>query len=157
MHLFRPAWTVSYPVMQPCVKPPAQVTAVVPVRNNNQGLIRRAKFTIEIDVINRAVRQRERPDQAGMGAHLEGDRAMLQAHPDLKLAVKGHTDNVGTPADNLKLSEARAKTVMAALVKEQGIDAGRLQAKGLGSTKPAAVNTTAEGRQNNRRVELVKV
>ena len=82
---------------------------------------------------------------------------MLQAHPDLKLAVKGHTDNVGTPADNLKLSEARAKAVMAALVKEQGIDAGRLQAKGLGSTKPAAVNTTAEGRQNNRRVELVKV
>lgn len=83
--------------------------------------------------------------------------AMLQAHSDLKLSVEGHTDNVGNPADNLKLSEARARAVMAALVKEHGIDAGRLQAKGLGSVKPVALNTTAEGRQNNRRVELVKI
>jgi outer membrane protein OmpA-like peptidoglycan-associated protein len=82
---------------------------------------------------------------------------MLKAHPELKLSVEGHTDNVGNPADNLKLSEARAAAVIAALVKNQGIDAGRLQAKGLGSTKPVALNTTAEGRQNNRRVELVKI
>jgi OOP family OmpA-OmpF porin len=83
--------------------------------------------------------------------------AMLQAHPELKLSVEGHTDNVGKPAENLALSEARAAAVTAALVRDYGADAGRLQAKGLGSSKPAGVNTTAEGRQNNRRVELVKI
>jgi outer membrane protein OmpA-like peptidoglycan-associated protein len=83
--------------------------------------------------------------------------AMLQAHPELKLSVEGHTDNVGAAVDNLKLSEARAAAVMAALIKDHAIDAGRLQAKGLGSAKPVALNATAEGRQNNRRVELVKI
>ena len=83
--------------------------------------------------------------------------AMLQAHPELKLSVEGHTDNVGKPAENLTLSEARARAVTAALVSDYRADAGRLQAKGLGSSKPAGLNTTAEGRQNNRRVELVKI
>ncbi len=82
--------------------------------------------------------------------------AMLQAHPELKLSIEGHTDNVGNPADNLKLSEARAAAVTAALVKNYAVDASRLQAKGFGSTKPVAPNTTVEARQNNRRVELVK-
>ena len=83
--------------------------------------------------------------------------AMLQAHAELKLSVEGHTDNVGNPAANLKLSEARAAAVTAALAKDYGIDAARLQSKGLGSTKPLGLNTTAEGRQTNRRVELVKI
>lgn len=81
---------------------------------------------------------------------------MLKEHPELKLSVEGHTDDVGNAAENLKLSEARAKAVTAALVKDHGVDAARLSAKGLGSTKPATPNTTAEGRQTNRRVELVK-
>lgn len=83
--------------------------------------------------------------------------AMLVAHPDLKLSVEGHTDNAGDAAANLKLSEARATAVRAALVKDYGIDGARLTSKGMGSTKPISPNTTAEGRQNNRRVELVKV
>jgi OOP family OmpA-OmpF porin len=83
--------------------------------------------------------------------------AMLAAHPELKLSVEGHTDNVGDAVANLKLSEARAAAVKAALVKDYGVDAARLTSKGLGSTKPLSPNTTAEGRQNNRRVELVKV
>jgi hypothetical protein len=83
--------------------------------------------------------------------------SMLQSHPELKLSVEGHTDNVGKAAENLALSEARAAAVTAALVRDYGADAGRLQAKGLGSSKPAGLNTTAEGRQNNRRVELVKI
>jgi OOP family OmpA-OmpF porin len=83
--------------------------------------------------------------------------AMLTAHPELKLSIEGHTDNVGSPADNLKLSETRAAAVKVALVKDYGIDASRLHSKGFGSTKPAGLNTTAEGRQNNRRVELVKI
>ena len=83
--------------------------------------------------------------------------AMLAAHPELKLAIEGHTDNVGNAAENVKLSEARAAAVKAILVKDHGVDGSRLQARGLGSSKPVAPNTTAEGRQNNRRVELVKI
>lgn len=83
--------------------------------------------------------------------------AMLAAHPELKLSVEGHTDDVGNAAANLKLSEARATAVTAALVKDHKIEAARLQAKGMGSTKPAVPNTTAEGRQTNRRVVLVKI
>jgi OmpA-OmpF porin, OOP family len=81
---------------------------------------------------------------------------MLKAHADLKLAVEGHTDNTGTAAANQSLSEKRAQAIVAYLKAEYGVAAERLQAKGLGQTRPAASNDTAEGRQQNRRVELVK-
>lgn len=80
----------------------------------------------------------------------------LKEHADLKLLIEGHTDNVGKAADNQKLSEARAEAVKQVLVSEYGIDAARLTVKGYGDTKPVADNKTPEGRQNNRRVELVK-
>jgi outer membrane protein OmpA-like peptidoglycan-associated protein len=82
--------------------------------------------------------------------------AMLKEHADLKILVEGHTDNVGQAASNLALSEKRAAAVKRYLV-EQGIAEDRLQSKGLGDTKPTAKNDTAEGRQQNRRVELVKI
>jgi outer membrane protein OmpA-like peptidoglycan-associated protein len=63
---------------------------------------------------------------------------------------------VGKPDANLKLSQARAEAVKAALAKEYGIAEGQLTAKGYGDTKPSTDNKTAEGRANNRRVELVK-
>jgi len=81
---------------------------------------------------------------------------LLTTNPSLKLTVEGHTDNVGTPAYNQRLSEARAKSVVAALT-AQGIDNRRLNAAGYGQTKPIADNGTDEGRAKNRRVELVKV
>jgi OOP family OmpA-OmpF porin len=81
---------------------------------------------------------------------------MLKAHSDLKLTIEGHTDNVGSAASNQTLSEKRAAAVKQFLVSSYGIDASRLSTKGFGSSKPAASNDTAEGRQNNRRVELVK-
>lgn len=82
--------------------------------------------------------------------------AMLNDHADLKLTIEGHTDNVGNAAANQTLSEKRAAAVVQ-YITEQGIDAGRLTSKGLGATKPADSNDTPEGRQNNRRVELVKM
>jgi OmpA-OmpF porin, OOP family len=82
--------------------------------------------------------------------------ATLKAHPELKVEVQGHTDNVGKPDANLKLSQARAESVKQALTSEYGVAEGQLTAKGYGDTKPAADNKSAEGRANNRRVELVK-
>ena len=81
---------------------------------------------------------------------------MLKDHPDLKLTIEGHTDNVGAAASNQALSEKRAAAVRQALIDTYQVDGARLQAKGLGQTKPAASNDTPEGRQSNRRVELVK-
>lgn len=82
---------------------------------------------------------------------------MLKAHADLKLRIEGHTDNVGDAAANQSLSERRAAAVKAYLVSKFGIDAARLESQGFGATKPVSSNETAEGRQNNRRVELVKL
>jgi OOP family OmpA-OmpF porin len=81
---------------------------------------------------------------------------MLKEHPELKLTIEGHTDNVGSAASNQALSEKRAAAVRQALVDSYQVDGARLQAKGLGQTKPAASNDTPEGRQSNRRVELVR-
>ncbi len=81
---------------------------------------------------------------------------MLKDHADLKLAIEGHTDNVGSAASNQTLSDKRAAAVRQFLIANYHVDAGRLSSKGLGSTKPAASNDTPEGRQQNRRVELVK-
>jgi OmpA-OmpF porin, OOP family len=81
--------------------------------------------------------------------------SLLQENADLKVSIEGHTDNVGTPAANKALSEARAKSVLGAVV-EGGVDAARLSAVGWGQEKPVADNRTEDGRAKNRRVEIVK-
>lgn len=81
---------------------------------------------------------------------------LLKNNPSLNLTVEGHTDNAGTPAYNQGLSDARAKSVVAALV-ANGIEGGRLKAVGYGQEKPIADNGTDAGRAKNRRVELVKM
>jgi OOP family OmpA-OmpF porin len=81
---------------------------------------------------------------------------MLTEHPDLKLAVEGHTDNTGTPASNLTLSQKRAQAIVNYLTTTFSVSASRLTPEGMGQTKPVKPNDTVEGRQANRRVELVK-
>lgn len=81
---------------------------------------------------------------------------MLQQYPDLRLRIEGHTDNTGSADVNMSLSQQRAESVVAYLT-GQGIDGSRLQAAGMGQTAPVADNATAEGRQQNRRVELVQL
>lgn len=82
--------------------------------------------------------------------------ATLKEHGDLKILIEGHTDNVGTASSNLALSDQRAAAVKAALVADFGLSADRITTKGFGDTKPSAPNTTAAGRAQNRRVEIVK-
>lgn len=82
--------------------------------------------------------------------------ALLREDPALRLSIDGHTDNTGDAAHNQRLSEARAKSVVAALT-AQGIEASRLEAKGHGQSQPVADNDTDEGRARNRRVELVRL
>lgn len=76
----------------------------------------------------------------------------LKKNPALRLEVSGHTDNTGSAVSNQLLSENRAKSVVSYLV-SKGIDAGRLQYKGYGDTKPIANNSSEEGKSQNRRTE----
>jgi len=77
------------------------------------------------------------------------------AHPELKLVIEGHTDNVGAPAANRKLSEERAAAVKAWLV-AKGAKSAQLATAGFGDTKPVADNGSDAGRASNRRVELAR-
>lgn len=79
--------------------------------------------------------------------------ATLQKYPDTNVLVEGHTDNTGTDAINQPLSEQRAQSVASALT-AQSVASSRITTKGYGSTQPVGDNTTAEGRQANRRVEV---
>ena len=82
---------------------------------------------------------------------------LLKEKTTLKVAIVGHTDMVGEPAANLKLSQARAQSVINALVAKYGIAGSRLSPFGAGSYAPVASNGTEEGRAKNRRVELVEL
>ena len=79
---------------------------------------------------------------------------ILEAYPGLKVQVEGYTDSVGTDALNQTLSENRASTVMGFLV-QQGVSADNITSKGFGKNDPVADNSTASGRQQNRRVNMV--
>ena len=78
---------------------------------------------------------------------------LLKDNPTVKIEISGHTDNVGKPADNLLLSNNRAKATVNYLA-SKGIAVQRLVAKGYGETKPTADNKTEEGRGKNRRTEM---
>lgn len=79
---------------------------------------------------------------------------LLQKNPEIKIRIEGHTDSMGRDDLNMKLSQARAESVMKYLIKK-GVTAERLEAKGYGETMPIADNTTPDGRAKNRRVEFV--
>lgn len=81
---------------------------------------------------------------------------MMNAHPELKFEVSGHTDSDGNDASNLNLSTERAIVVKNKLI-SLGISGDRLTTKGYGETNPISDNTTAEGKANNRRVEFLKI
>lgn len=92
--------------------------------------------------------------QASSQEQLNNVAAILKAYPNAHVKIGGYTDNTGGAAANLKLSDDRAKNVMAALV-AGGIDSSRLEAKGYGEEHPVASNATEEGRAQNRRISLL--
>lgn len=81
--------------------------------------------------------------------------AWLEANPDATIALVGHTDASGSLAANVALSERRAEAVAQALVDGYGVDRVRIAAEGVGFLAPRATNQTEEGRQKNRRVEVI--
>jgi formylglycine-generating enzyme required for sulfatase activity len=80
----------------------------------------------------------------------------LDNHPQMRIVIEGHTDNTGSVSLNQTLSEKRAQSIKAEIVK-RGIDPGRMETIGYGSSKPVADNGTAAGRTQNRRVTIKKL
>ena len=103
------------------------------------------------DVLFDTAKYTLRPEAREKLAKLSG---IVLAHPGLHLAVEGYTDSTGSDEFNQKLSEQRAGTVRDYLV-QQGLDQDAVSAAGFGKASPVADNSTAAGRQKNRRVEIV--
>jgi outer membrane protein OmpA-like peptidoglycan-associated protein len=123
-----------------------QLNQVLQTRDSARGLIVNMS-----DVLFDTGKATLRPGARERLAKVAG---IVLAYPDLHLEIDGHTDNVGSDAYNMRLSEARADAVRDYLSK-QGVQMNNLVAKGFGKTEPIASNTNAAGRQQNRRVELV--
>ncbi len=92
--------------------------------------------------------------QGGSQQSLDKLMQMLEAYPSMRIEIQGHTDSDGAAEQNLKLSQDRAVTVMQYLI-GKGIAPGRLEARGFGESLPIAPNTTAQGKQLNRRVMIL--
>jgi OmpA-OmpF porin, OOP family len=90
------------------------------------------------------------------GAYATLDRlaAALRQHPERKVLIEGHTDSVGSSENNQGLSERRARSVQVALTK-RGVEGNQITALGKGENFPMGSNDSADGRQSNRRVELI--
>ena len=123
-----------------------QLNSVLQTRDSARGLIVNMS-----DVLFATAQFTLKP---GAREKLSKVAGILLAYPGLKVEVDGHTDNVGSEEYNQNLSDQRAEAVRAYLV-AQGVLTGSVTAKGFGKNQPVGTNDTAEGRQINRRVELV--
>ncbi len=124
----------------------AQFNQVLETRDSDRGLVVNMG-----DLLFDVGKATLRPDAREKLARLSG---LVLAHPGLKLEAEGHTDATGSDSLNQRLSEQRAEAVRSYL-ETQGIATANLTAQGFGKTVPIADNTTAKGRQQNRRVEIV--
>jgi outer membrane protein OmpA-like peptidoglycan-associated protein len=124
----------------------AQLNQVLATRDSARGLIANMS-----DVLFRSGSFELLPAARERLAKVSG---IVLAYPTLHLAVEGHTDSVGGDEYNQNLSERRAEAVREYFV-QQGIPSAAVDARGFGKTEPIASNDTADGRQQNRRVELI--
>ncbi|HET9307913.1 MAG TPA: OmpA family protein [Candidatus Sulfotelmatobacter sp.] len=123
-----------------------QLNSILATRDSARGLIANMS-----DVLFRSGSFELLPAARERLAKVSG---IILAYPSLHLAVEGHTDSVGGDEYNQTLSERRAQSVRDYFV-QQGISSASVEAHGFGKTEPIATNDTPEGRQQNRRVELV--
>jgi outer membrane protein OmpA-like peptidoglycan-associated protein len=123
-----------------------QFNRILSTRDTPRGLV-----VTMADVLFDTGKFNLRPEARERLARLSG---IVLAHPGLNLEVEGHTDSTGGDELNQKLSEQRAGTTREYLI-QQGLAEGHITAKGYGKTMPVADNSTAQGRQQNRRVELI--
>jgi outer membrane protein OmpA-like peptidoglycan-associated protein len=123
-----------------------QLNSVLATRDSARGLIANMS-----DVLFRSGSFELLPAARERLAKVSG---IVLAYPSLHVAVEGHTDSVGSDDYNQQLSERRAQAVRDYFV-QQGVNSASVEAHGYGKTEPIASNDTAEGRQQNRRVELI--
>ncbi len=123
-----------------------QLNSILATRDSARGLIANMS-----DVLFRSGSFELLPGARERLAKVSG---IILAYPSLHLAVEGHTDSIGSDEYNQNLSEQRAQAVRDYFV-QQGIPANAIEAQGFGKTEPIASNDTPEGRQQNRRVELI--
>jgi len=123
-----------------------QLNAVLETHDTARGLIANMG-----DVLFQSGKYELKPEARERLARVSG---ILLAYSSLKVAIEGHTDSTGSDDFNQRLSEQRAEAVREYLV-SQGVTAGAITARGFGKMQPIASNDTPEGRQHNRRVELV--
>jgi outer membrane protein OmpA-like peptidoglycan-associated protein len=123
-----------------------QLNSILATRDSARGLIANMS-----DVLFRSGSFELLPGARERLAKVSG---IVLAYPSLHVAVEGHTDSVGGDEYNQELSEHRAQSVRDYFV-QQGIPASTIEFRGFGKSQPIASNETAEGRQQNRRVELV--
>ena len=124
----------------------SQLNSILQTRDTARGLIVNMS-----DVLFDTGSYTLKPGAREMLAKISG---IVLAHPGLNLQIEGHTDSVGSDEFNRQLSERRADSVRDFLA-QQGVPASSITARGFGKTQPVATNDTPEGRQRNRRVEIV--
>jgi outer membrane protein OmpA-like peptidoglycan-associated protein len=125
----------------------AQFNAILQTRDTARGLIVNMS-----DVLFDSGKFSLRPEAREKLARVAG---IVSGHPALRLEVEGHTDNVGTDVYNQELSEHRASAVRDYLTQQGQMPGTSVTTKGFGKTQPVTSNDTPNGRQQNRRVELV--
>jgi outer membrane protein OmpA-like peptidoglycan-associated protein len=123
-----------------------QLNSILATRDSARGLVANMS-----DVLFRSGSFELLPGARERLAKVSG---IVLAYPSLHVAIEGHTDSVGSDQYNQDLSEHRAEAVRDYFV-QQGISSGSVEARGFGKSEPIASNDTPEGRQQNRRVELV--
>jgi len=137
---------LGHVICDPVEEPVAQAAAPVeapPTAGTHIGELKGAHFAFDRSTIT-----------SEGEARLSDTVATLNKHSDLKVVCNGYTDSVGSDAYNMRLGQRRADAVRDYVV-SQGTDASRIRTGSFGEANPVASNDTAEGRAENRRVEIV--
>lgn len=155
LHIALVASTLVFSVMlagcqtpPPAVAAPAYSGPVLPIEQSERG--------VQIFLPSSVLFELGKADLnlAAAGPYVDRVATLLKTKTTKQVSVEGHADNQGSDASNQALSEARAKSLMAAIA-DRGVPAARLAVVGYSYKRPIASNATEEGRKLNRRVELV--